>query len=440
MRKIGTILLIVLFLVLIFLQKNATGESLPVSGPGESDYPSIYPGQLQMPGGISLPEITKEQAENLERLLKMPTGKMNDDIYVEIMMQISCLASINKKIDEAKIAEIARPYGVTGEEWTAYHLQMLNEPIKWTELLDERTEEMNRKFEALKKNNCQPKIKLPGVEDKEEVEDKKEEISPSAEMTDDIWLEITARIKCIDRIALIFTKDEIKTIFEPFGVAPVEYQTYTEDILKRMEEVLKKSDEKWTEEDQALAGLSEKLKQRIEELKKNNCVLEDGTPISRDYNAPMEEPEGWDKTKCKLFFCDNCYKVTEDSSWWAKYRCKNLCAGCPSFPPPPPVEDCLGFCQGESCPAYADKITGQCAPQKKCHRCWIFAKCCEEVPSVCCLTRPPEVCQGFCGLKSCPEGTVSQGEKNCPSGKECHRCWIIAKCCEKVPGVCCVSQ
>ena len=86
MRKIGTILLIVLFLVLIFLQKNATGESLPVSGPGESDYPSIYPGQLQMPGGISLPEITKEQAENLERLLKMPTGKMNDDIWIEITM------------------------------------------------------------------------------------------------------------------------------------------------------------------------------------------------------------------------------------------------------------------------------------------------------------------------------------------------------------------
>jgi hypothetical protein len=414
-------ILIILFLVLISPQENVIGQY--------SFQPSQLEGLDQIPGL----EITEEQEKNLERLLEMPTGKMNDDIWFEILIQISCLASINEKVDETTMAELVKPYGVTGEEWTAYHWQTtIEKPDAFFEKFEEMSEE---EFEELKKNNCKLERGSLGKE-------LPEEIGPPTGMTDEIWLEITARIKCIDRIALIFTKDEIEQIFKPFGVTPAEYQAYTQALLKRMEEVLEKSDDQWTEEDRILAGLNEKLKQRIEELKKKNCVLEDGTHISEEYNAPVPEPEGWDKIKCKLFFCHNCWKVTEDSSFWTKYRCKNLCKGCPAPPPPPPpVEDCLGFCSKENCPVYADKIAGVCIPQKKCRRCGPFKifKCCEEVPSVCCLTRPPEVCQGSCGLKSCPAGTVSAGEKNCPSGKEKYRCYIFFKCYREVPGVCCVS-
>lgn len=414
--KTSTFLLIVLFLALIFFQKDVIGQSLP------GEIPSL--------------EITEEQEEALERLLEMPTGKMNDDIWLEITMQISCLLSIDEEVDEAKIEEMVKPYGVTGEEYTAYHWQtLINRPDVWS---DDLVEEMTKKFEDLKENNCQLEKKSPE-------EESPEEISSSGGMTDDVWLEITARIKCIDRVALIFTKDEIETIFEPFEVTPVEYQTYTEDILERMEEVLKKSDDEWTEEDRALAGLNEKLKQRIEELKKKNCILENGVAISEEYNAPVQEPEGWDKTKCRIFSCDNCFEVTEDSSWWARYRCNNLCKGCPTSPPtPPPVDACLGFCSQETCPAYADKITGDCASQKKCRKCGPFKifKCCEEVASVCCLTKPPEVCQGSCGWESCPEGTVSAGEKNCSSKKETYRCGLfkLFKCSRTLKGACCVSQ
>ena len=420
---VGLFLLITLLLV---------GEFLPVGRAEVENY--SYPSQLEGLGQIPSLEITEEQAKNLERLLKMPTGKMNDDIWFEILIQISCLASIDEKIDETKMAELVKPYGVTGEEWAAYHWQtIIEKPDAYFEYFEEWMSE--EKWEELKKNNCKLERGSLGKE-------LSEEISSPTGMTDEAWLEITARIRCIDRIALIFTRDEIETIFGPFGVTPVEYQAYSQDIIERMEEVLKKPDDEWTEEDLVLAELSKNLKQRIEELKKNNCVLEDGIAISEEYNAPVPEPEGWDKVKCKLFFCHNCWKVTEDSSWWAKYRCKNLCKGCPSSPPPPPLmEDCLGFCSKETCPAYADKIAGVCVPQKKCRKCGPFKifKCCEEVPAVCCLTRPPEVCQGSCGLESCPAGTVSAGEKNCPSGNKCHRCWIIAKCCDKVPGVCCVS-
>lgn len=435
MKKATILILVVIALFCFLILKNINAEEIPVSPFLAEDILKQLENVPNLPYKIPALEITEEQTKNLERLLKMPTGKMNDDIWFEILLQLSCLASRKEKIDDAKMLEIVKPYSVTVEEWTAYHWQTLvNRPITYIEKLEE--EGMEEKFEKLKKNNCKLKRELPEKE-------LPKEIGLPPGMTDDVWLEITARIKCIDRIALIFTKYEIETIFTPFGVTPAEYQAYSEDVIKRMEEVLEKDESRWTENDLALAKVSKKLKQRIEELKKKNCVLENGVPISEEYSAPAEEPEGWDKIKCKLFFCDNCYKVTEDSSFWAKYRCRNLCQGCPtSPPPPPPVENCLGFCSMETCPFYADKIDGDCAPQKKCRKCGPFKifKCCQEVPAVCCLTKPQEVCQGFCALKECPEGTVSAGEKNCPSGKEKYRCYIIFKCSREVNGLCCMSQ
>jgi hypothetical protein len=234
-----------------------------------------------------------------------------------------------------------------------------------------------------------------------------------------------------------FSKYEIKTIFGSFGVTPSEYQIYSDNVVKRLENILGKDE--WTDEERALIAVNQKLKPRIEELKKKNCVLEDGTPISEEYNKPIEKPAWWDEKKCNLFSCNDCYKVTEKSSFWEKYRCKSLCEGCPvSTPPPPPVNNCAGFCSIDNCPGYAEQIAGECAPQEKCQKCGPFKlfNCCKDVPAVCCKTKPIE----FCALKSCPSGTASTCKKDCPSGKEKYTCWVFFKCTREVKGVCCVTQ
>ena len=644
MKKILTplVLVLVLFVSFLILERvNAQDESVTFTLPENTL--QLFLQQFQNLPGF---KITEEKAKELEKLLVMPTGKMNEDIWLDIMSQLSCFAQINQKVDDAKFAKIVEPYGVTGEEWLAYYWQMMTGK---REINLEKFEEAQKKYEAkieeLKKTNCQPTVTPQnGIK--------------TGQMTDEIWLEITARIKCLDRTLLSFTKYEIKTIFDPFGVTPTEYQTYAQDVVKRMEEASKKSnqvttctdsdggkdyftkgvvrgknpvsgawedysdyclggedagkvaeyycspygdeggvridyqcpngcqdgaclkcmdsdggkdyfvkgtargknpltgawedysdyclsDEKegyvaeyycspygdegairidyncpngcqdgacltctdsdggkdyftkgvvrgknpvsgaWEdysdyclsdekegyiaeqycspygdegtiridyqcpngcqngaclkENVKALTKLGRRLKQRIEELKKKNCVLEDGTPISEDYNKPIEKPGWWDEKKCGIFSCDNCYKVTDSSSFWEKYRCKSLCEGCPtSTPPTPQVDNCSGFCSMENCPDYAATTSGSCAPREKCKKCGPFKlfKCCSPAPAVCCKAKPIE----FCALKNCPLGTAPSCAKNCPSGKEKYTCWVIFKCSRQVKGVCCVSQ
>jgi len=433
MKKATILFLVVIIFFCFLISKNINAESteeVPVS----LSLPENILEQLE-----NLPnfKITEEKGKELEKLLEMPTGKMNDDIWIEIMAQLACFTERKEKVDDATAAEMVKPYGVTFEEWAAYHWQVLTGKQQTQIDFDKLVKEYETRYEELKKNNC----RLAGKPQNEE--------KPSGKMTDEVWLEITARIKCLDRTLLSFTKYEIKTIFDPFGVTPAEYQAYSEDIVKRMEDILKKNDDEWTEEDLALANLNKKLKPRIEELKKKNCVLEDGTPLSEDYNKPIEKPEWWDEKKCKLFSCDNCYKVSEDSSWWEKYRCRSLCQGCPTSPPPPPVEDCSGFCSMENCPTYAKEITGVCAPQEKCRKCGLFKlfKCCQDVPAVCCKMKNlvSSCTEGTCTIDSCPEGTIYSGQADCGSQEKCKcKVKIFGVCfkrkCEQIQSFCCMPQ
>lgn len=440
---INTIALtILIFLISLVIQNDVYAEVAqpPVYSSSSADFYGGLTGRYPYLG-----EITEEQRLNMERLEKMPFGKMNPDIWMKITSQISCLAETkqikNNKVEDDRMVEIAKPFGVTGEEYMAFYLQMLNGKLDMNnfsgfnaEILFEK---MNQEFEYLKKNNCRP---AGGGDNGGNLQASSTVLV--VPMTDELWFEITARIRCLDRISLMFTKYEIGKIFTPFGVTPAEYQAYSGDMIKKMEALADKDGSQWTKSDWDFGTLYNKFKVRLENLKKNNCVLEDGQAISEDYNLPDSEPAGWDKTKCKLFSCNNCYKVTDTSSFWEKYRCKNLCAGCPiGTPPDKPVYSCSGFCSQNNCPESADKIDGNCEPQKVCTRCGFLKlfSCCKQQETVCCQTKPAEKCIGTCGLKNCANGEMPTGANDCPSGKEKYKCGFLKlfNCKRNVAGVCC---
>ena len=426
---------------------TAVSDSNPYSGLSQ-----IYSSGAVYGGGYPLlGEITEEQRQTMDRLLVMPTGKMNPEIWAKILGRLSCYIEtkqlVDNKVSDAVMANIAKTYGVSGEEFMAYYIQMMSGKLD-TNVFESYPEGallelFNKEFEASKKIGCKPAAGADAIGESG--------ATSTAVMTDDIWFEITARIRCIERISLTFTKYEIGTIFTPFGVTPADYSVYNEIMLKKMDELTKKDESQWTEGDMAFGQKFKQFKTRIETLKKNNCVLEDGRKISEEYNLPATEPAGWDKAKCKLFSCGGCYNVTETSSVWAKYRCKTLCEGCPVvIPPPPIVTNCAGFCSMGECPFFADKVTSgntTCAPQKVCTRCGLFKlfNCCKEEATICCRTRPADNCQnqeGSCGLKQCSNDMKSVGTKDCPSGKEKYKCgpfgWFTCK--RSVSGVCCVKN
>ncbi|MDD4902689.1 MAG: hypothetical protein PHE24_06160 [Patescibacteria group bacterium] len=447
------IILAVLAVPVFFLpaiaRNAAKAESAPALGDASIDYNQYY-AELQKKyaengmaysGGAAgsfpvLPEITEEQRQNMDRMLKMPVGKMNPDIWLKISSQWSCLMETkqisDKKLSEEQLAEIVAPYGVTGEEYVAFYLQMMSGKLDTSKFenynVDIFSEKTKKDYEDLKKNNCRVagvgKKKAPDI------------ASSTAAMTDAIWFETTARIRCLDRISLSFTKYELNRIFGEFGVTVAEYNVYNREMMKRLEALVAKDENLWTDSDTALILQYRDFKTRLETLKKNNCVLDDGKPISEEY-AP---PPGWDTDKCGLFTCDTCYRVTDSSSFWEKYRCKSLCSGCPvGTPPVKIVTNCFGFCSLAACPDYADQITGTCALEKVCTKCglWNLFKCCKEKETVCCQPKPKPVCS--CSIKTCPAGLTSEGEKDCPGGTEKYKCgpfkWFTCK--RAVSGVCC---
>jgi hypothetical protein len=456
--KIIKILVIAVFLLIptFFLLPTARGMADVQAADavsGSNPYASLsgsYGGGIY--GGLPLlGEITEEQRQTMDRLLVMPTGKMNPELWAKILGRLSCFIEtkqlVDNKVSDAVMADIARTYGVTGEEFMAYYVQMMSGKLD-TSALESYPEGallelFNKEFEASKKINCKLAAGAGAIGESG--------ATSTAVMTEDVWFEITARIRCIDRTLFILTRYEIGTIFTPFGVTAAEYSVYSDGMLKKMDELTKKDANLWTKDDPVFGEKLSQFKARIETLKKNNCVLENGKKISEEYLSTSTEPVGWEKTKCKLFSCDSCYNVTETSSFWAKYRCKTLCEGCPIvIPPPPPVTNCAGFCSMGGCPSYADKVVSgntTCAPQKVCTRCGLFKlfNCCEEREAICCRTRPADNCQnqeGSCGLKQCSNGTESVGSKDCPSGKEKYKCgpfgWFTCK--RNVGGVCCVKK
>jgi hypothetical protein len=452
------ILTVLAFFILTAAKNNVKAETAPAGNPASdstgNSYADYYKNLQQnyaangasLPGtgGFpALPEITEEQRQNMDRLLKMPVGKMNPDIWLKITFQWSCLMETkqieDKKISEEQLAEIVAPYGVTGEEYLAFYLQMTTGKLDTSKFgnfnVDIFSEKTKKDYEELKKKNCQTagigKKKAPDI------------VAPAAVMTDAVWFEITARIRCLDRASLIFTKYELDRIFGEFGVTPAQYNVYNKDMIKRLETVVDKDESQWTKSDEELILQYRQFKIRLENLKKNNCVLDDGKPISQDYddsNATTTMPAGWETAKCKLFTCDNCYGVTASSSFWEKYRCQSLCSGCPAGTPPVKiVTNCSGFCSLAACPGYADKISGACAPEKVCAKCglWNMFKCCKDREAVCCQVKPLPACT--CGIKTCPAGLTSEGAKDCPGGTEKYKCGLFKwfTCKRAVSGVCC---
>lgn len=445
------ILAVFAVLFLAIAQNFANAESLSppagesVSGDAGINYAGYYENlQKYYSSGIgglsSFGELTEEQRQNTDRLLKMPVGKMNPEIWLRATSQISCLSETKQvkdnKISEAQMAEIVKPYGVTYEEYMAFYLQMMTGKLDTGKFenfnVDIFSEKTKQEYETLKKDNCRP----PGISNKKQGDF----TGSAAPMTDAVWFEITARIRCLDRTLYAFTKYEINNIFTPFGSTLADYKIYSEGMIKKMENFTAKNENQWTKSDRDFALQYKQFNLRLENLKKNKCVLENGQEISEEYSVGTTTLTKWETSKCKLFSCNNCYGVTSSSSFWEKYRCKNLCAGCPvDTPPIKPVTNCSGFCSLSSCPDYAEKVSGTCALEKVCTKCglWNAFTCCKEKEAVCCQPKPVPACS--CSLKTCPKGLVSEGAKGCASGTEKYKCGLfkLFTCKREVSGVCC---
>ncbi|MDD5528328.1 MAG: hypothetical protein PHO56_05180 [Patescibacteria group bacterium] len=240
-------ILIVLFIlaapVLFFpavVRNAAQAETAPALGDVNNDYNKYYENLQKyysangaaysggLAGGLpSFGELTEEQRQNMDRLLKMPVGKMNPEIWLKITEEMSCLIETkqvnDKKFSETQINEIVKPYGVTYEEYSAFYLQLTMGKLDTGKFenfnVDIFSEKTKQEYEALKKKNCQTASignkKTSGI------------ASSTAVMTDAIWFETTARIRCLDRTSYTFTKYELERIFGAFGVTLADYKTYS---------------------------------------------------------------------------------------------------------------------------------------------------------------------------------------------------------------------
>ncbi len=91
-----------------------------------------------------------------------------------------------------------------------------------------------------------------------------------------------------------------------------------------------------------------------------------------------------------------------------------------------------------------DKGSNSCQPQEQCHSCGFLGlkKCCDYLPTICCeYPKPVEDCStGLCTYNDCPEGTQIVGSANCGEVEDCKPCWWgLTTCCEKKTTKCCMA-
>lgn len=350
---------------------------------------------------------TLEYMKKIEELMKASTGKMNDEIYIEITARIAACHK-GAMITDSIFNDLNDPYDVTSQEYAAYAYQNMarmtdqeggDDYDEWIKKYGERTKE-------LEKNNC--------------VFNTNPDYDPNA----------TTTPPCIDGDG--DDPDRTGTVFYYGQTASAGNEHYVCNPCKYKDEC---------------AGDF-----AVEQ------ICKDGKPADNRH-------------KCEYgCFAGRCLTAGEADKQLCEGQCLEACpagtidlaaGGCPKkdgpktvccqkvFDKPEASGTCAGSCMKSSaCPeGYENKGTDSCVQEENCYKCGFFNlfTCCNYTKNACCVPKSdalpaaPEKCNGYCSAGGCYAGSINKGAADCAPIQTCKACGFfgLKKCCEYQPQTCC---
>ena len=336
--------------------------------------------------------------------------------------------------------------------------------------------------------------------------------APTGKMTDDIYVEITARLAVCHKGTMV-TDEVFNHLKDPYDVTPQEYAAFT---YQNMEKYVQEADGAASG---AAEGWIKKYERRKAELEKNGCVF--NTTPDGEAKSPCMDADGDDpgregevyyygetaragnehyvcepcryadacsgdfvieqicrdgkpadaKHKCEFgCFAGRCLTAAEADKQLCEGQCLETCpagtmdfaaGGCPKkdgvdnvccqkvFDKPEAFGTCTGSCVKSSvCPeGYESKGMDSCVQEENCYKCGLFNlfTCCDYAKNVCCAPKAdvspvaPAKCNGYCTAGTCAAGSFAKGAADCAPARTCKACGFfgLKKCCEYQATTCC---
>jgi len=110
----------------------------------------------------TLPFFSGTDPQVLQNLMNAPTGKMNDKIWLELLAKLAC--DEKSSYADEEFDAIVKPFGIKGQEFVAYHWQLLMMRMDSPEM-EKLWEKYEKRFEEMRKNNCQLEVPEENGED-----------------------------------------------------------------------------------------------------------------------------------------------------------------------------------------------------------------------------------------------------------------------------------
>lgn len=454
--KIFAVLAIGLFAVLPLVLAQPTDNSAGNGAAAESGE-NLY-GQ----GGEILDMTGYGQA--IEALMKAPTGKMTDEIYVEITARLAVCHKGTMVTDEV-FNHLKDPYDVTAPEYAAFTYQNME---RYMEEIDAAESDPAggwiKKYEArkaeLEANGCvfnttpDGEIKSPCMDADGDDPDREGEVyyyGETARAGNEHY--VCEPCRYADACRGDFVVEQICRDGKPADVEHrCEFGCFAGRCLAREES------QKQLCEGQCL----ENCPAGTMDFGAGGCPKKDGQKnvcCQKVFGKPEASgtcagscmkssvcPEGYEnKGTDSCVQEENCYKCGLFNLFTCCDYTKNVCCVPKTDAPLPAPAKCNGYCTAGACAAGSfAKGTADCAPARTCLPCGFFGlkKCCEYQSTICCeYPEPVTDCSGgICTYDECPSGTVDVGIANCGKEKKCKTaCWGFCKKCDKKQTRCCMA-
>jgi len=426
-------------------------QNEPGAGAGTGPAGNGQIGDMGVGGGYQFGDTTvspEEWAKKIEELMGAPTGKMTDDIYMEVTARIAaCNTDIT--VSEDDFNKLKEPYDITSEEYAAYAYQNF---ARITEDANNGWEKKyNDRVEELKQNGCvfdtnpDSKSKLPCMDADGD--------NPDRSGAAYFYGKITGADGKVQ------------------NCNPCKYEDKCSGKDKLIESVCGNDKEKCkygytTDDYPAYKTYSNKCR--------NGCIAE----VEHDcqygcYAGRCLTEKEAEKTQCEGQCMAQCTAGTVDAGqngcplrqkgcsyvndrWVCEYYPQEKCCK-KAATAVPENGTCPGICaKSATCPdGYENAGTASCVQDENCYKCNMFSgwagglkwfTCCDYTPKTCCVAKadaPPvvaqEACKGYCSANGCMSNYVVNASGGCESENNCHKCGFfgLKKCCDYLPTACC---
>jgi len=264
--------------------------------------------------------------------------------------------------------------------------------------------------------------------------------APTGKMTDEIDLEIVARISvCLKGTAM--SEEEFKALAAPYDVTGGEFAAYHWQRLRGGEGASQLL-EKWAAR---MPGLVAAAKARgckfgtepepsVPAKCSGSCSVGNVCPANAINKGAVD---------CRPYRqCHRCGFL----GW--KKCCEDVPTTCCEYSKP--VTDCSGgMCTYDACPGLTQEVgPANCGEAEDCETGWGFrwglGKYCQKKPTKCCLALDYIKCTGGTCQNSdaCPRGFENVGMADCGSYEQEHNCGFfgLAKCKDPAPKTCCLPE